>query len=288
MRIPVLICLGFCLNLTNAVAQDRYFAFSSQSNVIPKNTRQIEVWYANKSGGNAYFSGNYARVGFKMGLGKNLLSEFLINVSNEAFIANEIPSETQTKRVYDNKLTQVQDVSFTNEIKFKISDPVANPIGCAIYNDLTIGTRFIKFNPKLILDKRMGQNFFTLNLSAEFDKKFEIDESVVVPVGTPPTVVKSKEVPLELSMGYMNFSKNNKFGIGVELKNHNEVTAFAGWEHSVLFLGPAVHFRDETWFFNLSLLPQIGNLRKSWIAPDSHVWDEHQKFELRTVLGFIF
>ncbi len=287
MRISVLAFLCLVLSLTNATAQDRYFGFASQSNVIPKNTRQVEVWYANKSGGNAYFNGNYARVGLKMGLGKNVLSEFFINVTNEAFVANEIPAEGK-KRVFDNKLTQIQDVSFTNELKIKLSDPVANPIGCAIYNDLTIGTRFLKFNPKLIFDKRAGQNFWTLNLSAEFDKKFGIDESAVVAAGVAPTVLKTSEVPLEVSFSYMNFAKSNKFGIGFELRNHNEITKEAGWEHSALFIGPAFHFRDENWFFNLSALPQIGNLRKSWIAPDNHVWDEHQKFELRTVLGFIF
>ena len=86
----------------------------------------------------------------------------------------------------------------------------------------------------------------------------------------------------------MHFTKKQNIAFGLEARTHSESTAKAGLEHIVLFAGPALHFRGDKWFFNVSAMPQLKNFHTSWIAPDGLVLDEHQKFELRSMLGFIF
>jgi hypothetical protein len=43
-----------CLTTFKATAQYRYLAYTMQSNVIPKGTRQLEVWYAKKNLSNEF------------------------------------------------------------------------------------------------------------------------------------------------------------------------------------------------------------------------------------------
>lgn len=282
-----LLCSLFILSTKTASAQDRFFAFTSQSNVIPKGTRSLELWYAKKSGGQVFFNGNYTRIGLKMGLGKNVLSAFYANLSTEALVPTEIDHTNKKVRMY-GALTKTTDISFTNELKVKILDPVANPIGLAINNEITLGSQFMRITPRLILDKRVGRNFFDFNFLAEIEKRWESESNGDVMTTQAPVVTSEVEIPFELSMGYMRFLKGDKVGFGFEVRNHNEIFKGVGLEHSVVFLGPALHLQDDKWFFNITALSQLGNLHKSWIAPESKVLDEHQNFELRTSLGFIF
>jgi hypothetical protein len=276
--------------LTNAVhAQDRFFAFTNQSNVLPKGTRAVELWYANKSGGDAYYRGNFTRVGFKMGLGKNILTQFYANLNSVAQIENEIDHTDHKTRMFSAGIVQTTEATFSNETKIKLLDPVANAIGLAAYGEFTIGPKYTRITPKLIMDKRSGNNFFVFNILAEIENRWDTEGVASdIPTSIAPKVIKEKEIPFEFGLAYMRFFKNDKFGLGFEVRNHNEVIDIAGWEHSALFLGPALHIQDDKWFFNITALPQIANLKKTWIAPANKVLDEHQNFELRTQLGFMF
>jgi hypothetical protein len=97
-----------------------------------------------------------------------------------------------------------------------------------------------------------------------------------------------KEPQYEFDVAYLHFTNKQNIAFGLEARTHSESVEGIGLEHIALFAGPAVHFRGDKWFFNLSAMPQLTNFHKSWIAPDGLVLDEHQKFELRTMLGFIF
>ena len=269
-------------------AQDRFLAYTAQSNVLPKGTREIEIWYANKSGGYAFFNGNYMRTGFKMGFGKNFLLGYYLNYDSEAFVYNEIDHSDHSTRIFDQHITKENRISFSINGKVKLLDPVANPIGLAFEAEATLGSDYHIFAPKLILDKRFGNNYLSFNVWAALFSEKEIKNTSNIPSTTAPTVTNAAEPPIELDIAYLRFTKNGNAAFGFESRLHTESTDFAGFEHAALFAGPAVHLRGDKWFFNLSGMPQIVNFHKSWIAPDSRVLDEHQKFELRTMLGFMF
>jgi hypothetical protein len=283
------VCAFIALFTTTTTAQDRFLAYTAQSNVLPKGTRAVEIWYANKSGGNAYFNGNYMRTGFKMGFGKNFLAGYYLNFSGEGYIANGIDPTDKLTRIYDQELTTKSDFSFTAYAKMKILDPVANPVGLAVELEYTIGSNTSIFSPKIILDKRIGNNYFAFNAWIAMHREKTI-ETTNTPTNSKiaPTISNFKEPQYEFDLAYLRFLKSQNIGLGFEMRTHSESTEAAGLEHIVLFGGPAVHFRGDKWFFNLSAMPQWGNLHTSWIAPDSKVLDEHQNFELRTMLGFIF
>jgi hypothetical protein len=283
-KIAILLLSTFFVALSMSLhAQDRFFAFTNQSNVLPKGARAVEMWYANKSGGYSYFKGNYTRVGFKMGLGKNVLTQFYANLNSVSQVETEIDHTDHLTRMYSPGIVKSTDVSFSNETKIKFLDPVANPVGLAMYLETTLGTQYSRITPKLIIDKRIGNNLY------EHETRWSSDAVTNdVPTTTAPKVTKETEAPVEFGLAYMRFFKEDKIGVGFEARNHNEILPGTGWEHSAVFLGPALHFHDDKWFFNITALSQVGNLKKSWIAPDSKVLDEHQRFELRTQLGFMF
>jgi hypothetical protein len=283
------VCAFLTFVSTTTQAQDRFLAYTAQSNVLPKGTREVEIWYANKSGGNAYFNGNYMRTGFKMGFGKNFLAGYYINMTSEALIENGISETDKLTRIYNSEITTRNDFSFTAYGKMKILDPVANPVGLAVELEYTIASNYSIFAPKLILDKRFGNNYVAFNAwVANYNIK-EIATTNTVPSNkTAPTVTDFKEPQYEFDLAYLHFLKQQNMAFGFEMRTHSESTAKAGLEHIALFGGPAAHFRGDKWFFNISAMPQLANLHTSWIAPDGLVLDEHQKFELRTMLGFIF
>jgi hypothetical protein len=269
-------------------AQDRFLPYTAQSNVLPKGTREIEIWYANKSGGYAYFNGNYMRTGFKMGFGNNFLLGYYLNYDAESFIGNEISPIDKKTRMFDPFMTNKTTVSFTVNGKIKLLDPVANPIGLAIEAEATLGSDFHIISPKLIMDKRFGNEYISFNVWAAIRKSYFVNNTSDRPSSTPPPVSTFSEPPVELDLAYMHFIPSGNLAFGFETRLHSEKTDFAGFEHATFFAGPALHLRGDKWFFNLSALPQIHNFHKSWIAPDEKVLDEHQNFELRTMLGFMF
>lgn len=278
-------CLALILS-SRIQAQDRFFAFTTQSNVLPKGTRAVEIWYTGKYGGQVFYNSNLTRVGLKLGLGNNILTQFYANLEETAQIESHISHIDKKTRLYSPTDTRETDISFSNETKIKLLDPIANAVGLALYNEFTIGSHFTLISPKLVLDKRVGDNFFVFNTLFEYVKRKE--GTTTTSGSTIPSIVVEKEQTVEFGFGYLRFSKSNKFGIGFEAKSHNEILPGVGWEHSALFMGPALHFRDDKWFINITGLSQLANLRKTWLAPDSRVLDEHQKFELRAQIGFMF
>jgi hypothetical protein len=53
------------------------------------------------------------------------------------------------------------------------------------------------------------------------------------------------------------------------------------WEHSALFAGPTLFWSSGTHFFILNVLPQLDNLMAKKL-----VLDEHEKIEIRLLIGF--
>ncbi len=290
----ITVILSICVILvvalsTSTYAQDRFLAYTAQSNVLPKGTREVEIWYANKNGGHAYFNGNYMRTGFKMGFGKNFLAGYYLNMDSEAFVGNGISDVDKKTRIFDSYITDRTKFSFTAYGKMKLLDPVANPVGLAIELEYTIGSNYTIFSPKLILDKRFGNNYVAFNTWVATHNTTSVETTTTNPSNkVAPTVTSISEPQYEFDLAYLHFMKQQNMAFGFEMRTHSESTQAVGLEHIALFGGPAAHFRGDKWFFNISAMPQITNLYTSWIAPEGLVLDEHQKFEVRTMLGFIF
>ncbi len=249
-----------------AQAQDRFFARTYTSNVLPKGAIDLEFWHTSRMGhANQFFHAQDQRMEVEFGLGKNWQTAFYFNRYQKRFSTTTDGTDVSN------------EIGFSNEWKVKLSDPTANKLGLALYGEWGIkGGDELELETKVIIDKVIGKHLLAFNGVYEFEKEFEWEDGKVKSDGY--------KMPVEFDIAYMYNVKKN-LGIGFELRNHNEIAKGKGWEHSVLFGGPTLNFRGNRWFVIANYLPQWGNIHKTQYAPLSKVLDEHERTEARILFG---
>jgi len=245
--------------------QDRYFARTYNSTVLAKGDIDLEFWHTSRLGHrNAFFHAQDQQLEIEFGLGKNWQTAFYFNHFQTTVIDS-----------FGNNSTS-NEIGFSNEWKWKLTDPINNRIGSALYAELGWKGDEIELETKLILDKQIGKNLFAFNLVAEIEQEIERKNG--------KTELKMESIPVEIDFGYMrNVSKN--WGIGFELTDNNRITKNNGWENSVLFAGATLNYRSNRWFLIASILPQITNIHRSISSPGKRVLDNYEKFEGRLIIG---
>ena len=255
-----------CITALSTVAQDRFFARTYTSNVLPKGAIDLEFWHTSRIGREKqFFHAQDQRMEVEFGLGKNLMTAFYFNSFQDRVSTGNNGTETS------------HQIGFSNEWKLKLSDPTVNKIGSALYFEAGIkGGDEVELETKLILDKYVGKNLFAFNAVAEFEKEFEWKNGSVESEGW--------STPVEFDLAYMYNAKPN-LGIGLEVVNKNDIAKGEGWKNSIFYAGPTVNFRSSKWFVIVNYLPQIANVRKTVYSPYNKVLDEHERTEARILLG---
>lgn len=261
----IIALVSFTIN-NNLHAQDRFFAWTYTSNVLPKGRIDLELWHTSRFGHKGqFYHGQDQRMEFEMGLGKGLQTALYFNHYQQRF--SEGTDGTSTK----------SEIGFSNEWKWKLSDPSTNKLGLALYGEWGIkGGDEVELETKVILDKYIGKSLFAFNGIVEFEKEFEWENASVVHDGL--------ESPVELDFAYLYNLKPN-LGIGFEIRNRNDIAKGKGWENSILYAGPTINYRTPNWFVIFNCQPQIANIHKTAYAPYSKVLDEHERTEARIILG---
>jgi len=264
----------FIISSFSALSQDRYFARTYQSITLPKGVKDLEVWNTYSSGRNYFYKRIDQRIEFEIGLTDKLQTAVYMNASHVSQGAHL----NMNGGIADTSVSGISsgsEFSLSSEWKWRLSSPDANMLGFALYGEVTIGAHETELEGKIILDKRTEKNIFALNFVAEQEWEAEVEHGV--------TEVEEK-FKFETDLAYMRMLKSN-FGIGVELRNHNEF-AESKWEHSALFGGPTLFFSGNKYFLILNILPQWANLHKTDETPSSLVLNQHEKIEIRLLLGF--
>jgi hypothetical protein len=277
------------LATTQLQAQNQLFTHTDQSNILSKGALSTEFWYANKNGGTLYFNGNYGRTGFNVGLSKKLAFGYFYNFSTEAFVGNSISEIDQTTRYFDDIVTDKRESSFTTYVKFKALDKSSSKFGLALSTGLTVGSNYVMYEPKIIIDKNIGMDYLSFNASAAI---YQMDNSQAeLRTGTDKVAATKRSfLPPQyaFNLGYLHYLSEDKFAVGLEMRTQSESSAENGLSYIALFGGAAVHARYKNWTLNFSAMPQLKNLYKSWQSPDNLVLDKQQNFQLRAMIGFNF
>ncbi|MEO6406629.1 MAG: hypothetical protein ABIY51_16060 [Ferruginibacter sp.] len=266
MRKISLFVITLLMIVSASFAQDRYFARTYTSNVLPKGAIDLEFWHTSRFGHkDQFFHAQDQRMELEFGLGKNVQTSFYFNRFQTR------SSETPDGTVVSN------ETGFSNEWKWKLSDPTANKLGFALYGEWGLkGGDELELETKLIFDKIIGKNILALNAAVEYEKEFEWSGNKVES--------GNWEAPVEFNFGYQYLVKPS-LGIGFEIHNHNGIAKGNGWENSVFFGGPTINFRNNRWFIIANYLPQWVNVHKTTISPFSKVLDDQERAEARIIVG---
>lgn len=253
MKLTFILLFISLLQITHA--QDRIFTYTYQSTVLNKGQREIEIWNTIESGKDDYYRRLRHRIEYEVGLGGNIQTAFYLNV--------------------DQRFNQSPSIGFSNEWKWKISDPVANVIGTGLYGELTLKPHETELEGKILLDKQTGRVLHALNLVAErgWEKSFDGEETITEPF---------TEGNLHYAIAYQ-VKPGLHFGLESLLRNE--------WaperEYSNLFAGPCFSFATDNFWINGTFLPQVTSLYSTAPKSNGLDLDHHTKFEARVIFSFI-
>ena len=245
-----------------AQANERRFTYTYESALLNPGDREIEPWSTFRMGRADFYNRLDNRLEFEMGVVKGLQTALYFNWSS-------VTKDVNGAREHESAFTGV-----SSEWKLKLSDPVANAFGSALYLEITGGPEEAEVEGKLILDKRTPNFLFAFNATGEHGWEFENKGQTV------------REGIVELNAGAAWLATSH-LSAGIEARNFNLLTPDDGWSFSALFAGPSVGYATKTWWTTLTVLPQLYKLKGG--AADRGrrlVLSDLDRVEARLLFGF--
>ncbi len=247
-----------------AAANERHWAYTYETATLPKGVTEIEPWTTVKLQKKDYFARIENRLEFEMGLHDKLQLAAYINTRG-TFALNSAGTDYA-------KSFEFRGVSL--ELKGKLLDAVADPIGLGLYFELTGMPHEAEFEFKLLLDKRVGNFHFAFNAVYEQEMEGEYENGELETEHTG-------KFEFDLGLGY--FITPN-FSLGLELRNTNLIEGYKEFTHSTLFAGLTAAYSTEKFWLVFSVLPQIAAFKGATHGPQNLA--QHERVETRLLLGF--
>jgi hypothetical protein len=248
-------------------AQDRIFTYTYQSGVLSKGQKEIEVWSTFSNGREEFYKGLKHRLEFEIGLGGKLQTAFYLNYAYKKAVVEENGIQI---------LESDAEFSFSNEWKLKLSDAVADRIGSALYFEYTLSPLETELEGKIILDKQIGNFISAFNLVGEYEIEKEFTRD-----GTKLISENENETKVEFIYGLSYRIKNN-LNFGIEAMNQNQI-AGSEWESSVLLSGPCFSYSTNSFWINLTFMPQIADLKGGGLE-----LNDHERLQTRLIFSYVF
>ncbi len=263
-------------------SQDRIFTYTYQSSVLNTDQREIEVWNTMKTGREKFYRALNSRLEFEFGVAKNLQTAMYLNVGSSAEEIHTINSSGLAEVTIQSEM----EWGFSNEWKYKFSDPVANSIGSAFYLELELAPKVFALESKIILDKNIGITTHALNIGTELEWKSEVTTNDSKDTAFPDKVESEFELKVELDYG-LSFKLNNHWNLGLEMHNENIIEE-EKWISSVLYAGPGFSFSNKLIWINLSVLPQITGLKYPNDQQSGLLLKDNEKLQTRLIFSYAF
>lgn len=253
-------------------ANDRFFTYIYQSNVLEKKQKEIEVWNTFRFKKETFFRAFEPRIEFEIGIGKNTQTAFYLNIGHSA---TAIPNGSEPE------LEKETEFSFSNEWKHQFSNPVAQKLGSALYGELTIGLNEIELEGKLILDKQVKKWLFVHNSVFEY----EIEKAPSYSNGNLK-MKRNHEFKLDFNFGVCYFL-NKGFTVGLEAVQKNVFTPTEKLEHSAIYFGPNASWRMDNFWITATILPQIAGFKGNAYDRKLNL-TEFERLQTRLIFSYAF
>ncbi|MEI9939391.1 MAG: hypothetical protein WDO69_19385 [Pseudomonadota bacterium] len=265
MKSLVFICQAglVCLTVSaSAAATERHFGFGYESAVLNPGLAELQPWTTERAGRVDYYSRLEARLGFQLGLLKNLQAALFWNASSttEDIV---IPGATLRSR-----LSTTDFQSLSAQFKYKFSDPTTDAVGSALLLEGQAGPLLVGYEARAIVDKQLGSLLLAFNLVGGGVEQLELRSRFVASFGATA------------GAGYF-WTPN--LATSIEVRNEN---AYSGQlDRSVLYLGPTVSYASTRFWLTLAIQPQVVAFKGA--TAGRHVdLDQNEYVQARLLLGF--
>ncbi len=217
----------------DAGANERHFTYAYESGVLPTGTRELEVWTTWRGGRRRYYSAFDHRFEFEVGLTSRLQTAFYLN-------AGSVTSDDGLGQ----RPTRFESRGVSSEWKYKLLDPVADPVGLALYGEIGAASDHANLETKVIVDKRVGKFLLATNLVFEPEWSFAKEKT-------------RREFELALQLAGAYFVLPN-LSVGAEVGSLSELDRSASkFEWSSLHAGPVLAYAHEGWWAAVTVLRQL-------------------------------
>ena len=255
-----LIALAFLACLVSAResgAAVRHFAYSYESGTLRADSLEFEPHSTVRIGREEYYSRFDERLEFEIGLTDRLQTAIYLNMSA---VAAGAPGARELS---------LKGLGLSSEWKYKLTDPVADVLGSALYLEIGGSPLELELEAKVILDKRLGSLLLSCNLIVEQEWEFETNPA-------------ERETGLEVTLGLGYFVTPRLF-LGLEARSPSVIEGDEGVEHAALFAGPTLAYSSDSWWTVLSLMPQLTSLAAN---PGGLDLEDFERGEVRLIVGF--
>jgi len=247
---------------SSASASERHFGFSYESAVLNPGLAELQPWTTGRVGRADYFNGLQARLGFQLGLARNLQGALFWNVSS---IAEDVHVANATLKT---RLIGTDFQSLSAQLKYRFTDATADALGSALLLEGHAGPMLVGYEARVILDKQLGSVLLGLNLISAGVEQLDQNSRFVGSFGATA------------GAGY--FVTPNVV-TSLELRNEN---GYSGQlDYSVLYLGPTVSYASTRFWLTFAVQPQVVAFKG---ATPGYQLDLHQNeyVQARLLLGF--
>ncbi len=264
-----LLCVLAAISTLVAHADERFFTYVYESEVLPKGGWEFEQWLTYRKGfpgGDRRFSQHIwdFREEIEYGLTDRLTTALYLNFRNKQSVARE-------PGLQDSSEFNFKGVSA--EFKYQLLNPNTDPVGLALYVEPTYNGNEVELEYKVIVSKNIGDKW-VLAANASLEQEWERENGAT-----------KKESVLEFTGGAA-YRFTPHWSAGLEARYHSVYQGIGLNDHlgTGWFVGPNVHYGSSKWWATLTVLPQV-----SGHPGDGRInITEHQTFETRLIFGFNF
>jgi len=203
----------------------RHFTFVYEAPTSPPGSVEIENWATTR------FDDGFTDAQFRHEIEIGITEHFQASV----YLANWDYTGSS-----DNRCAHYQGSSL--ELIYNLTNPVADPIGISLYQELSAGRRLFESESKLILQKNFGPLILAYNLVLEAEWEEE--------------GLRERNGEIQQVLG-LSYELSPRVSLGAEMLHEILLPAWKSSEaENNFFLGPNVSYRGDRWFATVTALAQ--------------------------------
>ena len=240
-----------------STADERFFTYSYEANVLAEGQAEFEQWLTHQNGrrGTDYAAWNL-RTELEYGLTNDLTTAVYLNWDS----------------VREGDESDAKFKGISSEWIYRLLNPHTDAVGLAVYGEYSTDGVDNELEGKILLSKPVEDWNFVLNAIYEAEWEKEDGET-------------EHEATLQLTAG-ASYRLNPKWAVGIELRNKSAYPDgfnLKGQEYNTLSVGPNVHYGNAKWWATFTVLPQLwGNGDGS----NGGLQTAHEeRFEARLIFG---